>query len=95
MNMQKLLVYLVLKYNSNWDKVFNHISQKIQVDPKEVDKLVNQLKLNYITIVEDDFPTYLKRVNRPPFVLFYKGTNIPSEEQVNHLTGGSASYTII
>jgi len=68
MDSKKLLLNLAVYYNGDWDQIYNHISQKLE-PPEDID----DSKLNYITILDDDYPLSLKHSLKPPFVLFYKG----------------------
>ncbi len=71
--MNNILVYLAIKYNGDFDKIYNAIMQKEEVDYNEVEKVINDLKYKYITVISKDYPEKLKYLNRPPFVLFYEG----------------------
>lgn len=71
--MNKILVYFALKYNGDFDKIFNAITSKEKCDYDEVCKTVGALKCKYTTIIASNYPTKLKRLSKPPFVLFYYG----------------------
>ena len=62
----KYLVNLAYTYEGNWNKIRNAIGKKEGViEHKIVD--------NYITILDDRYPSCLKELKDPPWVLFYKG----------------------
>ena len=68
MKANEILVALTLKNNGNWEKVFDDIKNKktdFDENVKNVDK--------YITMLDDEYPYYLKNIVKPPFVLFYQG----------------------
>jgi len=67
---RQVLIYLSLKYEGNWDKIYNAIKTKEDIDSNEIGKIVIS---NAITIVDDNYPQGLKTQYKPPFVLFYKG----------------------
>lgn len=67
---RQVLLYLANKYNNNWDKIFNDIKTKAPINKKEAESLENP---QAITILDNNYPEELKRVCRPPFVLYYEG----------------------
>ena len=71
--MEKVLVYLSLIYNGNWDRIYNAILNKEPVDKEKMEECLNELKDNYITLLNPNYPLSLKYIYKPPFVLFYKG----------------------
>ena len=73
MDGRKILLYLSLKYDGDWDKVFNAIIDKENVPLEELSKVENRIKSNYLTIIDDNYPEYLKKTYKPPIVLYYYG----------------------
>jgi len=73
MNSREILVYLSLKYDGDWDKIYSDVSSKKEHDEEEVKKALQSLKSNYITIGDEEYPESLKPMFKPPFVLFYYG----------------------
>lgn len=71
--MDKVIVYLAIKYEGDWDAIYKAIQDKEDVNPKEIERVVNECPYNYITILDDRYPMNIKRIYKPPFVLFYKG----------------------
>lgn len=71
--MEDILVYFSIKYESDWDKIYKAISRKEVVNKVEVEETIAKLKNNYLTIMSDNYPEFLKNVIKPPFVIFYKG----------------------
>lgn len=69
-----ILLYLALKYNGNWDAMYNAIKQKEDL-PKNLDieKIKEDIKCNYVTLIDSDYPECLKPIYKPPFILFYYG----------------------
>lgn len=73
MNARHLILYLAVKFNGNWENILNFIKNKEPVDVDEVEKLANDFKGEYITLVDEEYPKNLQASRRPPFILFYKG----------------------
>ena len=71
--MEKILVYLAIKYKGDWKKIIEAIESKEKVDAAEVEKVVSKLDSKWITLLSNEYPDYLKRIYAPPIVLFYKG----------------------
>jgi len=44
-----------------------------KVNYKELEIFKKEYKNKYITILDKKYPSKLKAINKPPFVLFYKG----------------------
>ena len=42
-------------------------------DEEDINKLVSTVNSKYITILDDEYPEFLKYIYRPPFVIYYKG----------------------
>ena len=73
MKSRELLVYLSIKYEGDWDKIYNAIQMKEKVDIDEARKVNSNNKAKIITCVDDDYPLCLKNAYHPPFVLYYYG----------------------
>lgn len=71
--MEETLVYFSLKYNGDFDKIYQALERKEKVDKALKEELFTKLKSKYTTIISDDYPTMLKEISCPPFVLFYYG----------------------
>lgn len=71
--MNNVLLYFALKHNGDFEKIYNDIKAKVPVDENEFIKLKRGLKTKYVTILDNNYPTVLKQIACPPFVLFYEG----------------------
>ena len=71
--MDKVLIYLLIKHKFIWDKVFYALKDKELVDANQANKICNNIKCDYITIINDLYPYYLRTVYKPPFAIFYYG----------------------
>lgn len=72
---RKLLIYLAVKYHGDFTKVLTALQLKEDIDtPYEVvEEVCNNLKCKTITFLDYDYPERLKKIFRPPLVLFYYG----------------------
>jgi DNA processing protein len=73
MDQRKILLYLALKYEGDWDKIFAVISNHEEYDEKEANELIEKVNSPYLTYLDKDYPEFLKQSFKPPFVLFYHG----------------------
>ena len=68
-----ILIYLAIKFRGDWDKIRDTITGKNFVDAKEVEELNSTDKSNKLTILDPEYPEWLRAIYKPPFVLFYYG----------------------
>jgi DNA processing protein len=73
MNSRNVLAFLSVKHNGDWNKIYNAIKFKEVVNAAEVEQFLSEVKNDFITILDEDYPEDFKNIYRPPFVLFYKG----------------------
>lgn len=73
MNANEILLYLAIKNDGNWDKIYHDILLKANINEEEYEPLKASIKSKYVTLLDDDYPTVLKSMVKPPFVLFYYG----------------------
>lgn len=66
-----MIVALNEKNHGDWNKVFDDIKSHIPVD-NWLDLVDEQLG-ETITMIDEEYPEYVKRTNKPPFVLYYEG----------------------
>jgi DNA processing protein len=70
---RKIIIYLAMKYQGNWNKIYEAIKQKELVSEEVVEETLSQLKSKVVTIIDENYPEMLKKSYKPPFVLFYYG----------------------
>ena len=87
--MEKVLVYLSVIYKGDWDKIYEAILNKQPIDKKDLEKILNTVTDNYITLLNSNYPDSLKQIFKPPFVLFYKGNLSLLNERVKIAVIGS------
>ncbi len=66
MENREYLVHLVVKYEGNWKKIHEAVLRREEVEPMVV-------KEKYLTILDEEYPSCLKELENPPWVLFYRG----------------------
>jgi len=67
-----ILLYLTLKYNGDWDKIYNAIRNKEDIDYKDAEKVLDEYPGEYITMLDEEYPAILKQCYKPPFVLLIR-----------------------
>lgn len=73
LNGEALILNYSIKHKGDWDEELKAITQKETFDRDEVVQNYNKYKGQFITILNIDYPEYLKNRYAPPFVLYYKG----------------------
>jgi DNA processing protein len=68
-----IIIYLALKYEGDWNAIYQAIKEKELVDEVMVQEKIQALKSSVVTIIDEQYPESLKKIYKPPFVLFYYG----------------------
>lgn len=90
--MEEVLVYFALKYEGDFNKILNALQNKERVSNVQRKEAINGLKCNYTTIISDNYPSYLREINCPPFVIFYKGSlKLLEEHNLINIIGDEAN----
>ena len=77
-----ILVHLAVKYEGEWDRIYDAIKRKEHLEPNEVASTNKALKCKTTTLMDSDYPPSLKKIYKPPLVLFYYGDlSLVSEEE--------------
>ena len=71
--MRNVILYFALKYNGNFEKIYQALKNKEPMNNELFEKLKSKLNSNYVTLLDENYPKNLKSIKCPPFVLFYKG----------------------
>lgn len=67
-----IIIALAVKYNFNWRKILNAISNKEIITDDEINSLLAKLDWfggKIITIIDDDYPEPFRTISNPPFVI--------------------------
>ena len=79
--MEDILVYLSVINNGNWNLIYQNILEKRPINKEDVKKEIEKLNVKWITLLSKNYPSFLKSIFKPPFVLFYEGDiNLLSED---------------
>ena len=65
--MNDILAYFAIKYNGDWDEIYSAINRKEKVDLEEKFILLSKCG-KYITLLDNEYPSKLKGIYKPPFV---------------------------
>lgn len=72
---RNIIVALSVKFNGDWVQIYNAIQNKLVLDESEVLSLIASIPsdITPITIIDADYPDTLKKIYKPPFVIFTRG----------------------
>lgn len=73
MKTQDVLLHFALKYDGNFDLMLAAIQRKERIAPEEIEEDHKKNDLDYVTIMDPNYPFGLKNIYKPPLILFYKG----------------------
>ncbi|MFA5686491.1 MAG: DNA-processing protein DprA [Bacilli bacterium] len=68
-----ILIYLSLKYEGDWDNIYQAIKRKEPINSHLYKELITTLKSEAVTIIDPYYPEHLKQCYKPPFVIYYYG----------------------
>lgn len=90
--MKDVLLYFSMKYDGDFMKIFDAVKNKEVFDEKKFRELKKNMKHDFVTIIDDNYPNILKKVDAPPFVLYYEGNlnlvDNPLPNEYGHLENG-------
>ncbi len=72
MKARDILIALAVNCDGDWDRIMDMIHAR-KVMPEEEINTIAAKGLQAITIIDDDYPRYLRNSYKPPICLFYKG----------------------
>ena len=72
-NSRILLIYFAVKYEGDWLKIYQAITTKEDVDFNVAKQIAENISSKVVTAIDPEYPKYLNRMSRAPFVLFYYG----------------------
>ena len=75
MKARNLLIYLSMLYKGDFNQIYDHLVKKEEPPTEEqVQEMLKKVTSPCITILDEDYPDYLKhKTDHPPFVLYYYG----------------------
>ncbi|QKT05555.1 DNA-processing protein DprA [Mycoplasma sp. OR1901] len=74
--MNNIILYFAIKYKNDYKSVMNAIKNTEKIDKNienEYMKILKQNNINFITILDDEYPKNLYYLKEPLICLFYKG----------------------
>jgi DNA processing protein len=89
-----IIVYLAVKYNGDWNAIYQAIKNKEMVDEPTVVLTIAKAveKYKVLTIIDSDYPDSMKQIYKPPFVLFMdkepRNTLIRKSNMLGIMNGG-------
>ena len=73
MSERKILAALAVHYEGDWGQIYRALMEKRLLPDDVADNYVSNIKSQFVTIFDKEYPEYLKQMLHPPFVLFYYG----------------------
>ena len=73
MNGSEIIAYLSILYHGDWTKIMDALHQKKRIDPDEAMRTLSRCKSSFVTLLDDEYPSALREMARPPICLFYRG----------------------
>ena len=70
--MRNILIHFAIKYNGDYIKILSAIKDKEIVTNEDIEK-IKKANICALTCLDDNYPSFLREIYAPPFVLFYKG----------------------
>lgn len=71
--MEDTVLYYACKFFGDWERINDAIKNQHNVNFDELKRIKKQYEGKYVTIYSPNYPIELRQINKPPFVLFYKG----------------------
>lgn len=71
--MNDVLIYLSKKYNGHFDEIYKALQQKEEAPQEAVKEACGSVHSNTVTIIDVDYPEFLKNIDNPPIVLYTSG----------------------
>lgn len=73
MDSREHLIALAIKHQGNWYQILKAMQQHEWADEIDIQSFLANAKYKVLTILDKEYPEYLKQRFQPPFVLFYYG----------------------
>ena len=72
MEPRKTIIAYAIKYNGDWDKIYQALHRLEVIEP-EYEERVDNLKCGTLVITDINYPAHIRNIFKPPFVFFYYG----------------------
>ncbi|MBO6280762.1 MAG: DNA-processing protein DprA [Bacilli bacterium] len=73
MTAREMLIAEAIYYKGNWKEIVAALTRKDYLSSEVVQELLSSVKCKVLTMLDSDYPPYLKELYMPPLVLFYYG----------------------
>ena len=73
MTIREILIAHAIYLKGNWMEMYRILQSKKFLPDEEIIKLIAGMRCKAITIMDPEYPEYLRQMSKPPFVLFYYG----------------------
>lgn len=73
MKARKLLIYFAKEFDGDWTEIYKEFKFERGKITEEMEREVDKIEDQAITLIDVDYPTKFKMVSEPPFALFYDG----------------------
>lgn len=70
--MNNVILFFAMKYKGDWEKIYYAIANKEPICYYDINK-TNTKNICFKTIISKDYPDELKKIYKPPFILFVNG----------------------
>ncbi len=71
--MRGILLALSKKEKGDWPSIYSDIRNKEPVSQKELEEAYQKTASKFVTLIDEDYPSGLKQLDKPPFLLYYYG----------------------
>ena len=73
MNSRNLIIAMAIHYQGDVLAITQALLNKEFIDEAQAETYLKSIKCNVLTILDKEYPSYLKEIRYPPIVLFYYG----------------------
>lgn len=67
----EIIAALAVKYDGVWEKIYEAVKNKEEIDVDKYMRILEKSKYGWLTILDEGYPEKLKKVQKPPFCLFF------------------------
>lgn len=71
--LRDIIIALSIKYDGIFPEIYGAVARKEQLSHEEMEELLDIAPKYLVTLIDDDYPSSLKKIPCPPFVLYYCG----------------------
>ena len=73
MEAREILLFLSTYCNGKWESIYGLLTKRESFSDDFMKEVNSSIKSKYVTILDHEYPSWLKNIYRPPFVLYYYG----------------------